>query len=65
MTQVELSLEIILSMVRLICMGTKSFPRLCIGVANFMEFEATTLSVLGKNIPISGGGYLRLIPVAT
>ena len=29
---------------------------------DFMEFEATTLSVLGKNIPISGGGYLRLIP---
>ncbi len=28
----------------------------------FMEFEATTLSVLGKNIPISGGGYLRLSP---
>ena len=27
-----------------------------------MEFEATTLSVLGKNIPISGGGYLRLFP---
>ena len=29
---------------------------------DFMEFEATTLSVLGKNIPISGGGYLRLFP---
>ena len=28
----------------------------------FMEFEATTVSVLGKNIPISGGGYLRLFP---
>ena len=28
----------------------------------FMEFEATTLSVVGKNIPISGGGYLRLFP---
>ncbi len=28
----------------------------------FMEFEATTLPVLGKNIPISGGGYLRLFP---
>jgi len=28
----------------------------------FMEFEATTLSVLGKNIPIGGGGYLRLFP---
>ena len=29
---------------------------------NFMEFEATTLPVLGKNIPISGGGYLRMLP---
>ena len=28
----------------------------------FIEFEATTLSILGKNIPISGGGYLRLFP---
>jgi polysaccharide deacetylase family protein (PEP-CTERM system associated) len=28
----------------------------------FFEFEATTLSVLGKNIPISGGVYLRLLP---
>lgn len=29
---------------------------------DFMEFEATTLSVLGTNMPISGGGYLRLFP---
>lgn len=29
---------------------------------DFMEFEATTFPVLGKNIPISGGGYLRLFP---
>ena len=28
----------------------------------FMEFETTTVSVLGKKIPISGGGYLRLLP---
>ncbi len=28
----------------------------------FMEFEITTVSVLGKNIPISGGGYLRIFP---
>ena len=27
----------------------------------FIEFEATTLSALGKNIPIPGG-YLRLFP---
>ncbi len=29
---------------------------------DFIEFEATTLSILDKNIPISGGGYLRLFP---
>lgn len=28
----------------------------------FFEFEATTLKYLGKNIPISGGGYLRMFP---
>jgi polysaccharide deacetylase family protein (PEP-CTERM system associated) len=28
----------------------------------FLEFEVSTLPVLGKNIPISGGGYLRLFP---
>lgn len=29
---------------------------------NFIEFETTTHSVLHKNIPISGGGYLRIFP---
>ena len=29
---------------------------------SFLEFEVTTLPVLGKNLPISGGGYLRLFP---
>ena len=29
---------------------------------DFLEFEVTTLPVLGKNVPISGGGYLRLFP---
>ena len=29
---------------------------------DFVEFETTTHSYLGKNIPISGGGYLRLLP---
>ena len=28
----------------------------------FFEFEVTTNSFYGKNIPISGGGYLRLLP---
>lgn len=31
---------------------------------DFIEFEVSTLSILGKNIPISGGGYLRLFPWA-
>tara|TARA_Y100001954_G_C15819049_1_gene608944 strand:+ start:200 stop:1048 length:849 start_codon:yes stop_codon:yes gene_type:complete len=29
---------------------------------NFLEFEISTINILGKNIPISGGGYLRIIP---
>jgi len=29
---------------------------------NFFEFQVTTNLVFGKNIPISGGGYLRLLP---
>lgn len=29
---------------------------------SFLEFEITTYPVLGKNVPISGGGYLRLFP---
>ena len=33
-------------------------------LGDFFEFEATTLPVAGKNIPISGGGYLRLFPWA-
>ena len=29
---------------------------------DFFEFEAPTTSVFGKNLPISGGGYLRIFP---
>ena len=29
---------------------------------DFFEFQANTYSVYGKNMPISGGGYLRLLP---
>lgn len=29
---------------------------------DFFEFQVTTNLVFGKNIPISGGGYLRLLP---
>lgn len=29
---------------------------------DFYEFEASTVEVLGKNLPVSGGGYLRIFP---
>ena len=29
---------------------------------NFTEFELPTERFLNKNIPISGGGYLRILP---
>lgn len=29
---------------------------------NFYEFEASTVEVFGKNLPVSGGGYLRIFP---
>ena len=29
---------------------------------NFMEFEATTLPLVGRRLPVSGGGYLRILP---
>lgn len=29
---------------------------------NFREFEISTIQILGLSIPISGGGYLRIIP---
>ncbi|MBH49861.1 MAG: polysaccharide deacetylase [Candidatus Marinimicrobia bacterium] len=29
---------------------------------NFFEFQVTTNTFFGKNIPISGGGYLRILP---
>ena len=28
----------------------------------FFEFQVSTLSILGRHIPISGGGYLRIFP---
>jgi len=31
--------------------------------SGFYEFEIPTLRIFGRNIPISGGGYLRLFPV--
>ena len=29
---------------------------------NFFEFEIPTQNFLGQNLPISGGGYLRIFP---
>ena len=29
---------------------------------DFFEFQISTLEMLGKSIPVSGGGYLRIIP---
>lgn len=29
---------------------------------DFYEFEASTVEVFGKNLPVSGGGYLRIFP---
>jgi polysaccharide deacetylase family protein (PEP-CTERM system associated) len=29
---------------------------------NFYEFETTTINFLGRSLPISGGGYLRIFP---
>ena len=42
--------------------GYEHLSKMIYRSGDFMEFEATTLPVLGKNIPISGGGYLRLFP---
>lgn len=29
---------------------------------DFLEFELSTLSIAGKHVPVSGGGYLRIFP---
>ena len=29
---------------------------------DFYEFETSTVEIFGKNIPVSGGGYLRILP---
>ena len=33
------------------------------GVGDILEIPLSTINVLGKNIPIAGGGYLRLFPI--
>ena len=29
---------------------------------DFFEFQVSTLQILGRNVPVSGGGYLRIFP---
>jgi len=33
------------------------------GVGDILEIPISTISIFGKNIPIAGGGYLRLFPI--
>ncbi|MEQ9498539.1 MAG: DUF3473 domain-containing protein [Deltaproteobacteria bacterium] len=46
--------------------GIPDYPRfpieLDVGGAKLWEFPLTTLRVLGRNLPVAGGGYLRLLP---
>jgi polysaccharide deacetylase family protein (PEP-CTERM system associated) len=42
--------------------GYETITRTIYRCEEFMEFEATTFPIMGKRIPISGGGYLRLFP---
>lgn len=42
--------------------GYKNITNSIYSMNNFIEFEITTHTFFKKNIPISGGGYLRLLP---
>ena len=42
--------------------GFKEFEKNIFVKDQFLEFEVTTSEIFGKNFPISGGGYLRIIP---
>lgn len=42
--------------------GYKSIDKNIYIKDDFLEFETTTTTFLGRNIPISGGGYLRIFP---
>lgn len=42
--------------------GYKNFDKNIYINGKFVEFETTTTSFMGRNIPISGGGYLRIFP---
>ena len=42
------------------------FPvKLSLGGRDLWEFPLTTVRIAGKNLPVAGGGYLRLFPVWT
>jgi polysaccharide deacetylase family protein (PEP-CTERM system associated) len=46
--------------------GYSRFPiRVRAGARELWEFPMTTLRVAGRNLPVAGGGYLRLLPVRT
>lgn len=38
------------------------FNEFCFGDQKLLEIPITTLSIVGKNIPIAGGGYFRFFP---
>ena len=47
--------------------GVKDFPRFPVrirlnGRKDLVEFPVSTVTLLGRNIPVSGGGYFRLYP---
>jgi len=45
--------------------GAKRFPHIIRQTAGeIVEFPPTTYPVLGRNIPVAGGGYLRLFPLS-
>jgi polysaccharide deacetylase family protein (PEP-CTERM system associated) len=45
--------------------GWSSFPRHFVRRReNIVEFPISTVRILGINLPFSGGGYLRLLPLA-
>jgi polysaccharide deacetylase family protein (PEP-CTERM system associated) len=44
--------------------GAPTTPyRVTSGVGELLEFPPLTLDVMGKHIPVGGGGYLRLLPL--
>lgn len=44
--------------------GFEEFNSVVYKQGNFYEFEASTVEVFGKSLPVSGGGYLRIFPWA-